>query len=421
MARIADSITEKKWNGARVFVAPTSIKDLVYVEGSVLGGWNMLPRTKGEVSVLAAEILDAGTKNKSKNVIRESLASRGASLTFSSGDERTYFRGSCLPEDLNTLLATIAECLGEAAFPQAEVRSAKERINGELTEEKNDTRVQAAIALSRLMYDTLHSNYEETTEERIRDLALAERTDVVGFKKYLGQGGLVLVITGDVDPKKAHKAAEASFKKLPIGTSAAPDKTHNTRKQEPQEIKINIADKANIDVFIGAALPLTYNDPLYLPFIVLTEMLGGRGFTSHLMNTIRERDGLTYGVNSRPTGFTGGAEGAFQIWATFSPGRYEESVAALRREIDIFFKTGITKENLRARQEEMSGLYAVGLSTTRGLAGALHQMGRRHRELSYIDEYLALLNAVTLDDLWAAAALIPLRSLSLAAAGTFSA
>ena len=44
-----------------------------------------------------------------------------------------------------------------------------------------------------------------------------------------------------------------------------------------------------------------------------------------------------------------------------------------------------------------------------------------HRDLSYIDEYLALLNAVTLEDLKAVAALIPLDSLSLASAGTFRA
>lgn len=228
-------------------------------------------------------------------------------------------------------------------------------------------------------------------------------------------------MTGDIDAKATARAAEAAFKRLPAGTLEAPAKPHNARRQESQEARIDIADKANVDVFLGAALPLTYNDPLYLPFIVATEMLGGRGFTSHLMSTIRERDGLTYAVYSRPTGFTGGSEGAFQIWATFSPGRFDESVAKLRQEIDFFFAKGLTEKNLAARQEEMSGLYAVGLSTTRGLAAALHQMGRRHRDLSYIDEYLKLIQAISLKDVRAASALIPLDKLSLAAAGTFSA
>jgi predicted Zn-dependent peptidase len=67
----------------------------------------------------------------------------------------------------------------------------------------------------------------------------------------------------------------------------------------------------------------------------------------------------------------------------------------------------------------MSGLYVVGLSTTRGLAAALHQIGRRHRDLSYIDDYITLLNAITVKDLQDAADLIPLQKLSLAAAGTF--
>ncbi|MDB5189267.1 MAG: Zinc protease [Parcubacteria group bacterium] len=419
MARISDNILEKAWEGARVFASRTGVKDLVYVEGSVLGGWNMLPRRKGEVSVLAAELLDAGTKNKNKNVIRETLAARGASLSFSSGDERTYFRGSCLPEDLNQLLSVIVECLGEAAFPVAEVKSAKERIHGELLEEKSDTRVQAAITLSRSIYDENHVNYEETTDERIRDLGKAERTDLVSFKKVLGQGGLVLAIVGDIEPERALSTAVKYFKKLPAGTKEAPEKELNAKKQESKTQLVTITDKSNIDVFIGASVPLTYNDPLYLPFIVATELLGGRGFTSHLMTTLRERDGLTYGVYSRPTGFTGGSDGAFAVWATFSPAKYAHSVAMLRKEIAIFFKSGITKEGLQHRKEEMTGLYAVGLSTTRGLAAALHQIGRRHRELSYIDEYLTLLNALKLEELFAASALIPLDKLSLAAAGTF--
>lgn len=419
MERIAEHIVEKRIGTARLFVAPLRVADLVYLEGSVLGGWNMLPRRKGEVSVLTAELLDAGTSSKSKDVIRESLAARGATLTFSCGDERTYFRGSCLPEDLSKLLSVVVECLSDSVFPAAEVRNAKERIHGELVEEKTDTRVQAAIALSRLVYDTSHENYEETTEERIRDLQKVERKDLVAFNKLLGQGGLVLTIVGDVEAGTALAVAEKAIRKLPVGTEESPEKTLNSRAPKAAQTLVHIADKANVDVFLGAAVPLTYNDPLYLPFIMFNEMLGGRGFTGHLTKTIRERDGLTYHVSARPTGFTGGSDGAFRIYASFNPTRYEESVATLRKEIDIFFKTGITEKNLELRKEEMVGGYTVGLSNTRGIAGVLHQIGRRHRDLSYIDDYITLLKAVTLEKLHAAAALIPRDKLSLAAAGTF--
>jgi zinc protease len=421
MERIAEHIVEKRIGGARIFVAPMSVLDLVYVEGSVLGGWNMLPRRHGELSVLAAELLDAGTKSKSKETIRESLASRGATLAFSSGDERTYFRGTCLPEDLPHLLGILRECLTEAAFPAREVQAGKERILGELEQEKTDTRTQAAIALSRLIYDPAHTNYEESTEERMRDLTKAERPELLAFRKMLGIGGLVIAIAGDVEAEKTLTLVEKTLRKMPPGTEEAPEKLQNTLTPQMRTVLVPIADKANVDVFLGASVPLTYNDPLYLPFIVATEMLGGRGFTSHLMATIRERDGLTYGVYSRPTGFTGGADGAFQIWATFSPAKFDESVAMLRKEIALFFKKGMTEEGLRRRKEEMTGLHVVGLSTTRGLAAMLHQIGRRGRDLSYIDDYLTLLNAVTLRELGDAAALIPLTSLSLAAAGTFSA
>ena len=149
-------------------------------------------------------------------------------------------------------------------------------------------------------------------------------------------------------------------------------------------------------------------------------MLGGPGFTSHLVATIRERDSLTYSVRAYSTGFGALAEGSMQVWATFSPQKYNESVKALKKEIALFFKELLTRSNLEARKLEMIGEYTVGLSTTRGLAATLHKIGTENKSLSYIDEYPELLKVITLEDLHKAAALIPLSKLSLAAAGTFT-
>lgn len=419
MEPIREHVREYQSEHGRIFAMQTGVKDIVYVEGSVLGGWNMLPRHLGEASVLAAELFDAGTKDKTKAEIRDSLAARGATLSFDSGDERTYFRGSCLPEDLHHLLSVIAVCIGEAVFPSAEMKSARSRLHGDLVEEKTNTRTQASQGLARLLYDKDHVNYEESTLERIRDLEAVKRADLLAFRKMIGQGGLVLAIVGDIHAAKALTTARTTFSRLRHGTLVAPAIEMNKRIQEAQTELIPIKNKANIDTFLGASLPLTYHDSLYLPFIVLSEMLGGRGFTSHLMSTIRERDGLTYGVYSTPNGFTGGADGMFRVWATFSPARFHESVEKLRKEINFFFKHGITGAALESRKEEMIGSYLVSLSTTRGIAGMLHQIGRRGKPLSYIDEYPELIQATNLKELVDASRLVPLDKLSLAAAGTF--
>ena len=404
--------------GGRLFIAPTRAHDVVAVEGSVLGGPNMLPAALDVVPGLAAGLLDAGTAKKKKNVVREMLAGRGISLSFSSSGDRAAFSGRCFPEDLPVLLATITECLNEASFLEGEVKSAKARALGDLAEEKSDTRAQAERAFAELLYDPGHVNYLRPTKAEEKSVAATRRSHLQDFRKMLGKGGLVLAIAGDIEVASARAAAEKAFKKLGQGTATAPMKQANKKAWGSSEKLIPIADKANIDVLLGATLPLTIHHQLYHPMKVLTEMLGG-GFSAHLIQTIRERDGLTYGVYATLAGLDAGADGYFKIWATFSPQRYKESVAKLRKEVGIFFSKGLTETALAKRQEEISGSYLVALSTTHNLAATLHTIGAFGFDLSYLTEYPNIIRAVSLADIKHAADLIPKNKFALVASGTF--
>ena len=420
MSTTAEFITEKKlFTNARIFIAPTKARDVVTIVGSVLGGENMLPRVESGVPLLAGSLFDAGTKRTSKDILRESLAARGATLSFSTGADRTYFRASCLPEDLQFILDLIVECLGEALFLEKEIPAARERLLGRIKESKTETGIQAASELSRILYDEQSVNYADKEAVTEKSLKAATRAELLAFRMLLGTGGLVIAIAGDTDSATALKAVERSFGKLSPGTLEESTKTKNKKTASAQEKRISIPDKANVDIFLGVVVPLTINDELYLPFMTLSDMLGG-GFAAHLMQTVRERDGLTYGISTAPSGFGKDVEGAFRIWSTFSPDLLEKGLQTIHKEIKNFFTTGITKPSLIRKQDEMTGSYTIGLATTGGLAGILHKIGVEGKPLSYIDEYPNLIRAITVDDVQVAAALIQRNKLSLAAAGTFA-
>ncbi len=403
----------------RLFVAPTHVPDLVVVEGSVFGGPNFLEKKQDIVPGLAATLLDAGTTTKTKHEIREGIAARGMSLSFGASRDRTSFSGRCFPEDVPRLLAIIVDCLGQTTFPSQEVATAKAVLASQLTEEKADTRAQAERALARQLYDAAHPHYERTVEEELQSLSHTQRTDLARFKKMLGQGGLTLAITGDVAPDKTRVMVERAFSVLGTGTPKATVKVLNTKRPERIEQRITINDKANVDVLLGIALPVTMQHPLYYALLVLTEMLGGNAFGAHLMKTIRDRDGLTYSVFARLFGITPDTDGYLKVWSTFPPERYEEGVAALRREIKTFFTHELTAEALRRTQERLVGEYFVSLSTTANLAATLHAFAKNGFPASYLKTHPERLRQVTLADIKKAAALIPIDKLALAAAGTF--
>jgi zinc protease len=420
MDSVAKNITEKYvFENGRIFVAPTGAKDVVTFVGSVLGGSEMLPRDQIEVPIIGARLFDAGTKGRKKDELREALAARGADLSFSSGGERTHFSGSCLPEDLSFVLQLAAECLDTPIFAEKEITLTKERIAGRLSESKTETRVQASGELSRMMYDESSPNYSETIPFLEKSLAGVTRQKLNAYKNLLGKGGLVLAIAGDTDPATAIRAAEKAFAKLPEGTLERPITQLNKKLPNASEKIIHIPEKANIDVYLGMSIPLTLNDELSIPYHTLVDMLGG-GFAAHLMQTVRERDGLTYGIRAFTEGMGITTDGSFRIWSTFSPDLYDKGIATIKKELKSFFTTGITKEKLAAKKDEMLGSYVIGLATTHGLAGRLHSIGARQQDLTEIDEWRNKIKAVTLSDLQDAAALIKLDKLSLAAAGTFA-
>ncbi|MDB5189879.1 MAG: Zinc protease [Parcubacteria group bacterium] len=420
MAREPMNVTEHEKGTMRLFAVRTGAKDVVTIEGSVLGGYYMQSREDMMVPRMVTGLLDAGTKNKTKEQLRGALAAKGASLYFAPGGDRTHFYAACLPEDAEFMFKLIVECLSESTFPTAEVANQKKRSLAELEESKNDTGFQASMAFSRLIYDPTHVNYPDEIDVEMKRVAKATRKDMLTFRSKLGQGGLVLAVAGDIVPDSILAKAEKAFSKLPKGTAKMTEKKANAKKPSVSEALVSIPDKATIDTYIGVHVPMTYESDDFTALKVFTSMLGGGGLsTGHLMRTIRERDGLTYGIAAGTKGFAGKADGAFVIHATFSPATFDQAVANTRKEIKIFLETGMTEETLQTKKDELTGRYYVGLSTTRGLASALHTIGIEEKPLAYIDEYPSLIHAVTVADLKRVAAIIPFDKLSLAAAGTF--
>lgn len=421
MNPITHTITEVELSlGERIFIAPTGALNVVSIQGSVLGGWSSFARSKMDTALLTAELLDAGTKSRPGELIRESLSSRGASILFNDTLDRTYFVATCFPEDLSFVLMAIAECFTEALLPADELANAKKRALGFLEESLNETKTQASSALSRLLFDSSHVNYIEPTKTRMKYVDGITRSDLQVFRKGFGRRGLVLAIVGDVETTKARKAAEKAFGQFPAGRDEITQARVNTKKNAVTETLVPIKDKANIDTFLGVGVPFTHDSPEYLPFVTLSSMLGGRGLsTGHLMRTIRERDGYTYGIYAQQSGFAKDTQGAFRIWATFSPANFHEAVAATRKEIDLFLKNGITEGALETKKDEATGNYLIGLSTTRGLAIMLHTIGLEAKPLSYIDAFPSLIRAITLNEVKSLAPLIASKNLSVAASGTF--
>ena len=130
--------------------------------------------------------------------------------------------------------------------------------------------------------------------------------------------------------------------------------------------------------------------------------LGGGGFSSRLMKTVRSEGGKTYGVRSS---FDAGRDaGPFQA-STFT--RNAETVATLKLVLDEIAKMragGPTSEELKAAKDNLIGGYGLRLETGSDLAAELIGAEIDGLDSKYVVDYPSRLDAVTVKEAATAAA-----------------
>jgi zinc protease len=159
---------------------------------------------------------------------------------------------------------------------------------------------------------------------------------------------------------------------------------------------VEMQDKPSVSVVLGQQSGLRASDPAWLALDLANTVLG-RSFTSRLMGNVRDRDGLTYGIGSRLAGDTF-RHGMWFIRATFAPALLEKGLASTRRELDSWWKDGVTPAELDYRKSAVVGQFTVSLETSEGLAEQLLRCAERGFEVKWLDEFPGKVRALTLEE-----------------------
>jgi zinc protease len=156
-----------------------------------------------------------------------------------------------------------------------------------------------------------------------------------------------------------------------------------------------MAGKTSVSVLAGEATGLRYRDADSLPLRVGVAIFG-QGFTGRLMSTVRDKEGLTYGIGATVADDSFD-DGDWRINATFAPSLLDKGMASTQRELQRWWKDGVTAAELETRKNDLVGSFQVGLATTGEMASTLLSTVQRGLPLSWVDEYPRNVEAVTLD------------------------
>jgi zinc protease len=381
--------------GINLITYRTNVKDVVVILGALPAGDAMAAPGNIAIPTLTGMMLDRGTTALDKFAIADQLDSVGAEISFSVGAQSLEVRAKCLKKDLPLVIGLIASQLRTPALLAQEFDKVTQQFTGALQGSLQNTDARAQEAFGRAIFPEGHPNRPRPIEEYLAAAKSATLDEVKTFHaKFYGPAHLTLVLAGDVPVAQAQAEIAKDFSGWSGGQDyIRPAKPASSRG--PREVSVVLADKPSVSVILGQATGLRYRDPGALALRVGTAVLG-RGFTGRLMGTIRDKEGLTYNI-SAGLGEDSIADGSWDISATFAPELLNKGIAATRRELNKWWKEGITETELTERKQGIVGSYFVGLSTTVGLANAILTSAQRGYDLAWLDGYPQAINALTRD------------------------
>jgi zinc protease len=395
-AQIAGKVVREKIAGIDLIAYKTDVANVVTFRGSLPAGDSFAPKENMAVPTLVGEMLDKGTTQQDKFAIAQKLDDIGAKIDFSVSGVMTEFSGKCLRKDLPVVISLLAEQLRSPAFSPEEFAKLKKQITGDLQRAMESTDYRADQAFGEVVFPVGHPNYEAPTKEFVAAVEAAKLEDVKAFHAaYYGPAQATLVTVGDVDIDALKKDLAKAFEGW-TGGKTRPEFPKAKAAAERREQTIPMADKPNVTVVIGQTTGMKFSEPEALALRIGTAVLGS-GFTGRLMATVRDKEGLTYGIGAglADDAF---ADGAWQISANFAPDLLEKGMASTKRELEAWYSEGITAPELERVKTNLIGTFKVGLATTDGLANALLNAVHRGYDVTWLDDYPKRVAALSLQE-----------------------
>ncbi len=378
---------------ARLLVLPTATRDVISFRASFLTAPDL--GTSDDVALgLVGDVLDKGTTSRDRHAFADALDGRGATLSFYSDSLRIGVAGRALRADLPDVLALAAEALREPLLDADEIRKAADRTVAAIRRSRESTGQQAGGTMARRLVPPDHPNYIYTPEDEEARTAAITPDDVRdAWRRHVGSDGFLLAVVGDADPGAiAATVADRFGGWAAHGLEArfAPDAAPTA----PGRVDVPIADRTSLDVRLAHAVALRRDSPDFLAAYAAVYALGGN-FSSRLMQTIRDEQGLTYGIGAALGGVAVEHDGGFGVSVTLSQESLERGIVAVREEVERFVAEGVPAEALAGVQTTLAGLHVVAMATTGGLAARLLVNAERGFDVGYLDRYPDLVRAIT--------------------------
>ncbi|MDQ3803905.1 MAG: insulinase family protein [Acidobacteriota bacterium] len=382
-------------NGVVVYAVEDHDLPLVNVSLLVRAGAYLEPAGKeGLAALTGSQMRGGGTTSKTAEQFDEAADFLAANLTSFVGGTQGGANLNVLAKDIDAGLALYFDMLKNPAFQEDRLKLAKSQILQQMERRNDRTDAIEEREWSRLLQGPDHFSTRQTTKASVESIT---RADLAAFhKKHFHPGNFIFAVSGDFATKQMLARLDAALKGWPASKEAAPEVPKPTHTPRPGVYAVHKPDVNQGRVSIGHAGSMRDN-PDAFALDIMSDILGGGGFTSRITSRVRSDEGLAYDAGS----FYGlGVYYPGDFRATFQSKSQTVAQAAdiVIEEINRIRTTKVTPEELETAKNYAVEIFPRFFATAGQVAGTFAADELTKRPADYWDKYRDRVRAVTAED-----------------------
>ena len=388
----------KTKSGINIWLVESHTLPMVSVEVAFKAGSMYDPQGKeGVANMTAAMLTQGGVDGMSSEEYLKQSERLGTAIA-ADADIQTLSTGmQSLSENVDEAFALFAKALLKPDFNKADFERVKEALLAARKRIQENAGKLASEAFDELIFGRYHP-YAHATIGTDYSLPALTRKDVKDYyDKMLNRKNMYVSIVGDITPDQAKTLVEKHLSQLPKGATvklpAAP------KPQPPVLQKLTLA-VPQTSIMMGHA-GISRQNPDYFAVLLMNHIFGSGGFSSILMEEVREKRGLAYSIQSyfEPLPHWG----PFQVSVKTKNESAYQVVDLVKAEIEKLKENGVSQEAYEEAMDYMVGSFPLRLDSNSNILSYLTFMQAEDMGADYLDKWLENMRNVSQEDVHRAA------------------
>ncbi|WP_282152336.1 M16 family metallopeptidase [Ruegeria atlantica] len=356
------------------------------------GGTSLDDADKRGAVYLMSGLIEEGAGDMDARTYARELESLAASFRYGATDDSVSITAQFLTENRDDVIDLLRTTIHEPRFDQDAVDRVKAQVLSGLKSDQTDPNDIAGRNFAQMAYGD--HPYGTEGKGTIESVTALTRDDVVtAYQDVFVQDRMYVGAVGDITPEELGALLDKLLADLPETGKPIPERADVSI---PGGVSVVEFDTPQSVALFGHA-GIDRDDPDFFAAFVLNHILGGGGFESRLMQEVREKRGLTYGIGTYlvPKDLASIYLGS----VSSSNDRIAEAVEVIRDEWARAASEGVTQKELDDAKTYLTGAYPLRFDGNGQIAGIMVGMQMEDLPIDYIATRNDKVNAITLEEI----------------------